>query len=1516
MKKILQFFLIVFICLFSRGVYATHLAGGEVSYQSVGNNRYVVVIKVFRDCNGISQSTVSANLDVQSSCGFSNSFTLPFVDSSEVSQICPAQMSQSECLGGSLPGMQEYVYRDTITLSPDCDFYTLSWTDGSRNNNNSNLLSAGSQNIYVPAYLYSQTDSDNSSPYFTSQPIPYFCAGNQVSFSLGVVEQDGDSLVFSLVQPLSGSGTSISYSGSYTVTNPFPTASGITINQQTGQLTFTPSSQGLYTLVILCTEYDRATGQILGSIRRDIEIVVRNCTNQPVNASGGVISGINGNAVQINNNTLEMCEGSSFSFTASYDDPNTTDILDAIISNPLPGLTYSSTGTNPLLITFNWTPPPGSAGTNNLFTIQVTDGACPIQGTQFFSYSFNVLPATQIIAIPMIICGNQTSVLNASGGSQFSWYTMVNPGDSIPITQGPQFLENPANTSTATILPGVTTTYVVVSNLSSSCKNRDTITITVVPDFNLALNVSGTNICLLQDIQVNASASGNSGVTYSYSWSPAGNFTNPSASSTSYNGTSPGNQQLIVQVTSSQGCIRSDTVDINVAANVGPDITATTNFNILCSGDTASLNVQFNNTVPSSCGLSTVNCATEIPYALATGGGTNTYPTPFMGFWHDGRMQMIIRASELNALGFYGGKISSLKLNITQKGSTQPYSGFNIQMGCTALTQFPTSAVSFISGLSTVYSNPSLTTTAGLNTFNFNNDYEWDGQSNLVIQFCFDNTSYTSNDYVAQTTTSFNSSIDEYTDGASGCTLQATASYTKRPDVTLGVCGAAPDSSLYSYFWYANPSSASFSNDTIKNPNVIVYQNSLFTIVVLDQSGACSDTAFVNVDTTSAPAHIVTVASSYCISENPDTLEVVSLLGGTWSGTGITNNVIGIFDPGIAGTGNHWIYYTSAGNCGNKDSVLLNVFPPPQINSFPSLCNNVNIQNLLSITPAGSNGTYTCNSAPAAISSNGVDSYFNAFGLNAGNYQVVYYVNGSQSCPSAPMTIQVVNAPDISATAADLYICDGADTQLDVIFNSGGSPGSYNYNWASASSALISDTSIINPYVSLSQTSTFTVEVTDPAAGCTDTSSVTIYYYGIFTSSNDTVCQGSSTIITINSGNTSGIWTISPPTPAFDTTTLTFDPAMASAGNYVITHITAAPCLDTVTQTITVGLVAPVNFISPSVSALSICKDADPVILAASPAGGIWTGSPSLSSDTFIVAAASIGNHILTYTFTDPIGCISMGKDTIIVNPNPVAAFTADILEGCEPLCVNFQSQSTISSGSISQFTWMYGDENLITENSDSRHCYKMDGKYKVALEVLSNKGCKDTTSLADSINVLASPYAAFGLHSNEISSLVPVVLIQDTSRDADIVYWNFGDGRPLESGLEDHFSHTYKDTGLYIISQLVINKNGCEDSVWQLLYVRPDWSFYIPSAFTPNNDGLNDKFMPKGDGIKSFELKIFDRWGNHIATCNEFKDSGGWDGKDPSGKMCQEEVYVYEMTIRDINSSKHYFSGKIQLLK
>jgi len=134
-----------------------------------------------------------------------------------------------------------------------------------------------------------------------------------------------------------------------------------------------------------------------------------------------------------------------------------------------------------------------------------------------------------------------------------------------------------------------------------------------------------------------------------------------------------------------------------------------------------------------------------------------------------------------------------------------------------------------------------------------------------------------------------------------------------------------------------------------------------------------------------------------------------------------------------------------------------------------------------------------------------------------------------------------------------------------------------------------------------------------------------------------------------------------------------------------------------------------------------------------------------------------------------------------------------------------------------------------------------------------------------------------------------------------------------FDGSIQQNPTHTYADTGHYTVQQIVINQYGCQDTSEQIVPILAEFVFFIPNAFTPNGNGNNDIFMGEGEGIKEFNMYVFDRWGNLIFESHN--PQVGWDGTI-GGTKCQEDVYVYRFIILDVLNEEHRYVGHVSLIR
>ncbi len=402
---------------------ATHFSGGEIYWDCLGNNQYRITLVVYRDCAGINVDP-NVTLQLQSPCG-NTSLVVSTPGGVEISQLCDLELPNSTCNGGSLPGIEQYIYTGIVTLAP-CDSWTISYTNIYRNNAIVNLQNPGTQRTYIRAVVNTTVTPCNNSPEFTNTAIPFVCLGYPIQYSFGAVDQEGDSLSYVLINAMGINGASIPYVNPNTGAQPIP---GLTLDPTTGQVNFTLATQGNWVVVVQVNHW--VNGVLVGSIMRDMQFVAYPCTNDPPDPSTGLIQNLSGSAVQLGPRAIQVCESGNFCFDFVISDPNLPNVLDAFsnIGQNLPGATFTYTGFNPITGTVCWNATPGSSGFFP-FIVNVDDGACPIPAFQTYVYAVTVIPGLYGgITTTNEGCqgsGNGTATATVNSGTapfQYSWNT-------------------------------------------------------------------------------------------------------------------------------------------------------------------------------------------------------------------------------------------------------------------------------------------------------------------------------------------------------------------------------------------------------------------------------------------------------------------------------------------------------------------------------------------------------------------------------------------------------------------------------------------------------------------------------------------------------------------------------------------------------------------------------------------------------------------------------------------------------------------------------------------------------------------------------------------------------------------------------------------------------------------------------------------------------------------------------------------------------------------------------------
>ena len=272
--------------------------------------------------------------------------------------------------------------------------------------------------------------------------------------------------------------------------------------------------------------------------------------------------------------------------------------------------------------------------------------------------------------------------------------------------------------------------------------------------------------------------------------------------------------------------------------------------------------------------------------------------------------------------------------------------------------------------------------------------------------------------------------------------------------------------------------------------------------------------------------------------------------------------------------------------------------------------------------------------------------------------------------------------------------------------------------------------------------------------------------------------------------------------------------------------------------------------------------------------------------------ADSIVYTVIAY---DNIAC---RRDTATITVNytqtPIASFTADKTSGCAPLNVRFTSTTTPEYA-----TYMFiitnpeGTVNDTLYDETFVYTFQDPGYYNVTYyaKTAEGAGCDDWLVNENFIFVSAYPVADFTFFPPEPTNGRPIDFTDESTGDNIVsYYWNFGDGSVSTSENPTHSYHITSDETFNVLFRVTNQYNCAHDTIKQITVV-DKYAFYVPNSFTPNNDGVNDVFLPRVTDVLKYHLMIYNRNGQCIFQSIDPEEP--WDGTY-NGTKCPAGTYTW----------------------
>ena len=309
----------------------------------------------------------------------------------------------------------------------------------------------------------------------------------------------------------------------------------------------------------------------------------------------------------------------------------------------------------------------------------------------------------------------------------------------------------------------------------------------------------------------------------------------------------------------------------------------------------------------------------------------------------------------------------------------------------------------------------------------------------------------------------------------------------------------------------------------------------------------------------------------------------------------------------------------------------------------------------------------------------------------------------------------------------------------------------------------------------------------------------------------------------------------------------------------------------------------------------------------------LWNFGDGDTSTSFypVHTYADTGTYKISLVIFPGLYCADTAYSKAVIYPKLNAAFSYS--DSCAFQNIYFKNNSVSTSGKINYTLWTF---NLPGEPADSLHInnpiynfHDYNKSYRVTLSVGNNKGCFAIDS--QFVNIYKPPLP-LAFHDTILSTGATLQFFADDGYNGNNAsfLWkpSFGLDDPF---IADPVLNSNTDNTYYVS---IKNAYNCirTDSVKIKYYKGPD--IYIPNAFTPNGDGLNDIFMPTPVGIAKFYFfRIFNRWGQIIfQTSQSFKGWNGMIGNQPAFPG----TYIWEISGEDLKNSDIDKKGTVLLIR
>jgi gliding motility-associated-like protein len=302
-----------------------------------------------------------------------------------------------------------------------------------------------------------------------------------------------------------------------------------------------------------------------------------------------------------------------------------------------------------------------------------------------------------------------------------------------------------------------------------------------------------------------------------------------------------------------------------------------------------------------------------------------------------------------------------------------------------------------------------------------------------------------------------------------------------------------------------------------------------------------------------------------------------------------------------------------------------------------------------------------------------------------------------------------------------------------------------------------------------------------------------------------------------------------------------------------------------------------------------------------------WEGSALASTpvENWVDYPSETGTYCVTLSDNCTTPPVTACLEVVIETPLP-ATFTSDTTKSCVPGVIVFEMDA--DSSQVNSVTWGFGD-GTSSFQLDPIHTYDSPGSYDVTLVLVSNLGCTYTHVSSEYIEIFTPPFVGFTANPQPAQAPDTYVNFEAVQSPNVIAWeWIFNVSDPLGSSPEPSpgFLFPIDQGGMYPVMLTVTDDNGCSSSVIRTVEILDIFNLFIPTSFSPNNDGVNDAFRVYGTDIdpSRFSLHIQNRWGNTVFETTDPNEVWYGPADAESDHYAPNGTYAYQVVLYSLSQS------------